>query len=504
MGRLPARKLIGGIKVKESLKWVEEKTIKQLQAALESGEVTSRQLVLAYLERIAVIDSSGPALNSILEVNPDALAIADSMDAARKNGEYLGDLQGIPVVIKDNIDSQDRMHTSAGSLLLKDHVAKEDAFIVKQLRKAGAIILAKTNLTEWANFIAEAMPTGYSSRGGQTLNPYGKEFMVGGSSAGSGAAVASNLAAAGIGTETSGSILSPASQNALVGLKPTVGSVSRTGIIPISITQDTAGPMTRTVEDAAVLFNVLNGVDEKDPITKTNPFRGTDFTDYLKKDGLKGKRIGVARQPFFQYIGEEQRKVIDAAIEEVKAAGAIVVEDVKIPSADSNWDINVMLYEFKSAIETYLKTVDASLHLNTLNDLIQGNRRLGQRALKYGQALFYQAESTSGRLIEPDYLNSYIHDQKQSRENGMDAALKEYQLDVILTPNNVGAMIPAKAGYPSITVPAGCTPAGEPVGVTFTAGQYSEPLLLECAYAYEQSTLHRKKPVFDKKDGNNG
>lgn len=411
--------------MKESLKWVEEKTIKQLQAALESGEVTSRQLVLAYLERIAVIDSSGPALNSILEVNPDALAIADSMDAARKNGEYLGDLQGIPVVIKDNIDTQDRMHTSAGSLLLKDHVAKEDAFIVKQLRKAGAIILAKTNLTEWANFIAEAMPTGYSSRGGQTLSPYGKEFMVGGSSAGSGAAVTSNLAAAGIGTETSGSILSPASQNALVGLKPTVGSVSRTGIIPISITQDTAGPMTRTVEDAAVLFNVLNGVDEKDPITKTNPFRGTDFTDYLKKDGLKGKRIGVARQPFFQYIGEEQRKVIDAAIEEVKAAGAIVVEDVKIPSADSNWDINVMLYEFKSAIETYLKTVDASLHLNTLNDLIHGNRRLGQRALKYGQALFYQAESTSGCLTELDYLNSYIHDQKQSRENGMDAALKE-------------------------------------------------------------------------------
>lgn len=481
--------------------WIEEKTIRQLQNALAKGETTSRELVLTYLKRIAEIDASGPKLNAIIEVNPDALYIADKLDAQRKAGKVYGSLHGIPVVIKDNVDTQDRMHTSAGSLLLKDHVAKADAFVVEQLRKSGAIILAKTNLTEWANFIAEDMPTGYSSRGGQTINPYGKSFIVGGSSAGSGAAVAANLATAGVGTETSGSILSPASQNSLVGIKPTVGLISRSGIVPISITQDTAGPMTRTVEDGAILLNVLNGEDENDPITSTNPFGKKDFTDSLKKDGLKGKRIGVARKPFFEYVSEEHRKVIDAAIEEVKAAGAIIIEDIKIPSANNDWDINVMLYEFKSAVETYLKTVNVSTDLNTLNDLIQGNRKLGTKALKYGQALFYQAERTSGRLIDADYLNSLVFDQEQSREKGIDAVLADNQLDAIITPNNVGATIPAKAGYPSITVPAGYTPVGEPVGITFTAGQYSEPMLLECAYAYEQSTYHRKKPIFDKKEG---
>ncbi|WP_413527522.1 amidase [Marinilactibacillus psychrotolerans] len=474
--------------------WIEEKTIRQLQHALTKGETTSRELVLTYFERIAEIDSSGPNLNALIEINPDALHLADKLDIERKSGKIKGDLHGIPIVIKDNIDTKDKMHTSAGSLLLKDHVAKADAFIVKQLRKAGAIILGKTNLTEWANFIAEDMPTGYSSRGGQTLNPYGKEFMVGGSSAGSGSAVAANLAVAGIGTETSGSILSPASQNSLVGLKPTVGLISRSGIIPISHTQDTAGPMTRTVEDAAILLNLLQGYDKKDPITETNPNLAIDYTKCLSSKGLKGKRIGITRKPFFDYVDTEKQILINQAIEEMKKAGAKVVEDISIPSANENWNINVMIYEFKAAVETYLKTIDASIGLHTLNDLINGNRQIGKRALKYGQALFYQAEATSGQLTETAYLKSLVFDQKQSRENGIDAVIDEHNLDAVITPNNAGAMIPAKAGYPSITVPAGYTEAGEPVGMTFTASAYAESVLLECAYAFEQSTKYRRSP----------
>lgn len=479
----------------EKTKWIEEKTISQLQKELEAGKITSREIILTYFERIAEIDSSGPTLNTFIEINPEALHIADKLDAQRREGKISGILHGIPVVIKDNVDTHDRMHTSAGSLLLKNHIAKEDAFIVKQLRKAGAVIIGKANLTEWANFIAKEMPTGYSSRGGQTKNPYGSKFIVGGSSAGSGAAVAANLATAGIGTETSGSILSPASQNSLVGVKPTVGLVSRSGIIPISFTQDTAGPMTRTVEDAALLLNILQGEDKKDSITTTNPLIKTDFLTHLKKDGLKGKRIGIAYSPFFDYVKNEKQAIINQAIITLKKLGAEIVEDISIPSANKKWDINVMLYEFKSGIEDYLKTVDSTLKVQTLNDLIRGNRQLGKKALKYGQALFYRAEATSGQLTESDYLRSLIFDQKQARENGIDATLKANNLDAIVTPDNAGAMIPAKAGYPSITVPAGYTEEGEPTGITFTAGAYAEPVLLECAYAFEQETQHRKAPL---------
>ncbi|MFC6465046.1 amidase [Marinilactibacillus sp. GCM10026970] len=480
----------------EQTSWVEEKTVKNLQEALESGELTSRKLVLTYLKRISELDSTGPNLNSIIEVNPDALYLADKLDTERKEGKVRGALHGLPVVIKDNIDTNDKMHTSAGSLLLKNHVAKEDAFIVKQLRKAGAILLGKANLTEWANFIAEDMPTGYSSRGGQTLNPYGKDFMVGGSSAGTGAAITSNLAVVGIGTETSGSILSPASQNSLVGVKPTVGLISRSGIIPISHTQDTAGPMTRTVEDAAILLSVIQGKDENDPVTGIGPSTKIDYTNHLKKGGLKGKRIGIARKPYFDYVEKEKQQLMDEAIEQLKAQGAEIVENIEVPSAGVDWDINVMLYEFKPALEAYLKTVDSSFGLRTLNDLINGNRNLGSKALKYGQALFYQAAATSGQLTESAYLNSLIFDQEQSREKGIDAALEKNQLDAIVTPNNAGAMIPAKAGYPSITVPAGYTTEGEPVGLTFTASAYAEPTLFECAYGYEQATNCRKAPQF--------
>ncbi|WP_208559937.1 amidase family protein [Marinilactibacillus kalidii] len=478
----------------ERTNWISEKTINELNALLEAGEVTSRQIVLTYFERIATIDSSGPTLNSLLELNPDALHLADQLDTERQAGKKRGILHGIPVILKDNIDTNDKLHTSAGSLLLKDHVAQEDAFVAKQLKEAGAIILGKANMTEWANFIADDMPTGYSSRGGQTLNPYGKDFIVGGPSAGTGAAVAANLVVAGIGTETSGSILSPASQNSLVGIKPTVGLISRSGIIPISFTQDTAGPMTRTVEDAAILLSVLQGKDDKDAITSTNPLLKTIFTDHLLKDGLKGKRIGIAREPFFDYVDQDKQQLINQAIDVLKESGAEVIENVNVPTAEESWTIDLMVYEFKSAIESYLKTVEPTLGLNTLDDLIKGNRALGTRALKYGQSLFYQAAATSGQLTEPAYLNSLIFDQENAREKGIDAVLQNEQLDAIVTPNNAGAMIPAKAGYPSITVPAGYTPSGEPVGITFSGGAFAEPVLLECAYAFEQATHHRKAP----------
>lgn len=473
-------------------KWIEEITIEQLKEKLDSGEVTSRKLVLTYLKRIAEIDSSGASLHSIIEVNPEALYLADKMDRERQNGKDKGVLHGIPIVVKDNINTHDKMHTTGGSLLLKDHYAKKDAFLVKQLRQAGAIILAKTNLTEWANFIAEDMPTGYSSYGGQTLNPYGKEFMVGGSSAGTGAAVAANLAAAGIGTETSGSILSPASQNSLVGVKPTVGLISRSGVIPISSTQDTAGPMTRTVKDAAILLNVLQGVDEKDPVTGTNQLGDENFVESLQPDGLQGKRIGIWREPAFTYLNEEKEAIMNHSIEKLQELGA-EVKEVKLPSHKEEWTIDVMLYEFKAAIESYLSTVENTT-LNTLDDLIKGNRKIGAPALKYGQALFHRAAATSGRLTDSEYLEALIHDQINARDTGIDATLKEKQVDVFITPNNYGAAIPAKAGYPSITVPAGYTEKGEPVGITFTGTAYSEPLLLSCAYAFEQGTQYREAP----------
>ena len=284
--------------------WLIEATISELNDKLHTGEITSHDLVLMYLDRIAEIDQSGPSINSMIEVNPDALHIAASLDYERKTKGSRGPLHGIPVVIKDNIDTGDNMHTSAGSLALAESYAKEDAFLVKKLREAGAIILGKANLTEWANFMAEKMPTGYSSRGGQVLNLYGADFMVGGSSAGSAAAIAANLAVVSVGTETSGSILSPASQNSLVGIKPTVGLISRTGVIPISHTQDTAGPMARTVTDAAVLLQALQGVDESDSITASNELLETNYTDHLLTNGLQGKRIGIARSTYFDYLDE--------------------------------------------------------------------------------------------------------------------------------------------------------------------------------------------------------
>ncbi|WP_421383664.1 amidase [Bacillus salacetis] len=473
--------------------WLIDATIEDIQKKLHNNEISSQDLVLMYFDRIAAVDQSGPRINSIIEVNPDALHIAAALDFERKTKGSRGPLHGIPVVIKDNIDTGDNMHTSAGSLALAESYAKEDAFLVKQLREAGAIIIGKTNLTEWANFMAEEMPTGYSSRGGQVLNPYGADFMVGGSSAGSAAAIAANLAVVSVGTETSGSILSPASQNSLVGIKPTVGLISRSGVIPISHTQDTAGPIARTVTDAALLLQALQGVDEKDSITAANELSETKYTDHLLENGLKGKRIGIARSTYFDYLDESKLEIMNAAVGKLAELGAEVIDAVEIPSTDADWDINVLLYEFKSGINAYLKTIDPSVGIRTLSDIIRFNNETGEPALKYGQKVMEESEETNG-LLDPAYLKSLEKDQYLSKENGIDAVMKEHGLDAIVFPNNFGAMIPAKAGYPSITVPAGFTSEGEPVGITFTGGAYSEPALIEIAYGYEQGTKHRKPP----------
>jgi amidase len=479
-----------------SEEWLLETTVDQMQEKMNNDELTSKDLVLMYLNRIAKFDQQGPKINSVLEINPDAIQIAAALDSERKVTGPRGPMHGIPVLIKDNIDTKDKMHTSAGSLALENSYALEDSFVVKKLRSAGAVILGKTNMTEWANFMAEGMPSGYSSRGGQVLNPYGPgDFVVGGSSSGSGAAIASNFAAVAVGTETSGSILSPASQNSLVGIKPTVGLISRRGIIPIAHSQDTAGPMARTVKDAVYLLNALMGPDVEDPITLANTaINSVDFTTYLNVDGLKGKRIGIAREKFFDYLGDEKILVMNEAIQKLSELGAEVVDNVIIPSANREWSYDVLTYEFKSDLNAYLKNLHPSYPIRSLKDVIEYNNQHKDKMLKYGQVVLLEAEETSGTLIEEAYIKALEGDYYHSTVNGIDSAMKEHNLDAIVFPNNYGASIPAKAGYPSITVPTGYSNDGEPIGMTFTGQAYSEPNLISIAYSFEQGTQARQAP----------
>ncbi|WP_409288519.1 amidase [Peribacillus sp. SCS-37] len=476
--------------------WLADADIDSMQEKMETGEVTAKELTLLYLKRIAEIDKSGPAINSILEINPDALQTAEALDAERKQKGARGPLHGIPILLKDNIDTGDKMHTSAGSLALEESRAEKDAFAAARLREAGAVILGKTNMTEWANFMAENMPNGYSSRGGQVLNPYSPgNFDVGGSSAGSGAAIAASLAAAAVGTETSGSILSPASQNSIVGIKPTVGLISRSGIIPIAHSQDTAGPMARTVKDAVYLLAAMTGTDPRDPAAgKSVQCDGVDYAACLKLDGLKGKRIGIARDVYFDYLPEDKRSVLDAAIKVLDASGAEVIENVRIPSGDEKWGYEVLTYEFKTDLNAYLNGLPNTSKVRSLKDVIQFNERNKEAALKYGQAVMMESENTSGTLTEQQYITALEHDVYHSTINGIDAVLKENNLDAIVFPNNLGAGIPAKAGYPSITVPAGYSGEGEPVGITFTGTAFSEPELIEIAFSYEQVSRARIAP----------
>jgi amidase len=475
---------------------LEEAGVAQLRAAMDCGELTSRDIVLWYLDRIARYDGSGPALNTVLELNPDALQIAGALDAERPARGPRGPLHGVPVLVKDNVDTRDKMHTSGGSIALADSYAPEDSAVAAKLRSAGAVLLGKANMTEWANFMTRNMPAGYSSRGGQVLNPYGPgKHSPGGSSSGSAAAVAANLTALAIGTETSGSILSPASSNSVVGIKPTVGLVSRSGIIPIMFTQDTAGPLSRTVTDAAVLLGVIAGPDERDPATLAGQGRSCqDYAQFLDRDGLHGARLGVPRE-YYERLGEERTALMDRALEHIRAAGATVVDPVAIPSAKDPWDGTAMLHEFKPAINAYLGRLSHHVPVHTLTELIAYNSAHAARALRYGQLLLMEADATSGRLTEPEYIDSLIRNFQRSRAEGIDAAMAEHKLDALVSPGNMGAGIAARACYPSVSVPGGYTGEGQPLGVTFTARAWEEPVLIRLAYAYEQISANRRPPA---------
>ncbi|MCZ8511882.1 amidase family protein [Paenibacillus filicis] len=476
-----------------------EATIEELQQAMEEGSSSSLELVQQYMERIAQYDRQGPCINSVLELNPDALHLAEAADAERRQGNVWGPFHGIPVLLKDNIQTADRMHTSAGSIALAGHYAREDAFLVKRLREAGAILLGKTNMTEWANYMTDGMPGGYSSRGGQVLNPYGAEFPAGGSSTGSGAAVAAGFAAASVGTETSGSILSPAINNSVVGIKPTLGLISRSGIVPLAHSQDTAGPLARTVADAALLLGILCGKDREDASTGASAGREVhDYRVYLDKDGLKGARIGIPRRVYHQTLRDEERERFEGLLREIADAGAELVDPADIATAEElNYRSEVFRHEFKADLNAYLSKLPPELPVRSLRELIAFNEAHTEQALKYGQVKLEWAEETTGTLTEPRYILDRLKDLRLSREEGIDAVLKRHRLDALLFPRGNGDAIAAKAGYPSIALPAGYLSSGKPFGVMFTGTAFAEPVLIKLAYAFEQLRPRRKTPAWD-------
>ncbi len=487
-----------------SVKDVANASITEIQQWFDDGRVTAAELVLLYLERIARYDRSGPRLNSVLEINPDAYHLAQALDQERRQRGPRGPLHGIPVLLKDNIATGDKMHTSAGSRAMQDVYAPADSMVAERLRQAGAVILGKVNLTEWANFMTDHMPNGYSSRGGQVLNPYGPgQHDTGGSSAGSGASVAAGLAAFAIGTETSGSILSPSSQNSLVGIKPTVGLISRFGIVPISHSQDTAGPMTRTVRDAALALGALTGFDPRDAATGMADGRyPLDYTEGLSEDGLKGMRIGVPRHLYYEALDDWQKELFDRAVADLARLGATIVDPAEIPSADDEHDYTVLIYEFKSDLNAYFNWLGDRSPVTSLADVIAYNEANAEECLKYGQTLMLKAEETSGTLTEVEYLKARARDLRSSGAEGIDQVMAEHRLDAIVFAANYGAGVAAKAGYPSITVPAGYSPESEPMGLTFTARAFEEEKLIRLAYAYEQGTKRREPPKLSESSQN--
>ncbi|QQZ09077.1 amidase family protein [Heyndrickxia vini] len=475
----------------------EERTITQIQAAMAAGELTSKDLVMYYLLRIAKYDQDGPKINSILEINPDAIFIAEGLDHERKTKGARGPLHGIPVLLKDNISTKDYMHTSAGTLALENYISEKDAFLVEKLREAGAVILGKTNMTELANGMSSKMWAGYSTRGGQVVNPYGSEFFVGGSSTGSAAAVAANFAALAVGTETDASILSPSVQHSVVGIKPTVGLISRSGIIPFTYSQDTAGPMARSVSDAAILLGALTGVDLMDSATfKSDERARKDYTSFLEKDGLKGAKIGVFTQaPENCFMpGEYDEGLFEQAILSMQEAGATMVIDIDLPSFHRKWSWSVNHYEMKHSLDNFLAQLPSTIPVHSIKELIDFNREHSDRALKYGQDKLEFRDSLSNTLRESEYLLAKIEDLYYARDKGIDEALEKYELDAILFPAYVGSTISAKAGYPSIALPAGYMENGRPFGITLAAGAFSEGVLIKLGYAFEQATLSRRNP----------
>ena len=489
-----------------------EADISTLQLAMQSGKTTSLALVRAYLARIRTIDKSGPHINAVIELNPDAIAIARELDGERKAGKLRGPLHGIPVLIKDNIATMDAMQTTAGSLALVGAKAPRDAFIVTRLRDAGAVILGKTNLSEWANFRSTRSTSGWSSRGGLTRNPYALDRNASGSSSGSGVAIAASLAAVAVGTETDGSIISPAQANGIVGFKPTLGLISRDGIVPIAHSQDTAGPMTRTVADAAALLTVLAGTDRRDAVTKEATARATDYTKFLDRDGLKGKRIGVVRS---QFGGKNDlaSAVVETALDVLKAQGATLVDLAELPNASKygQSEYDVLLYEFKAGMAAYLAEFAPNLPIKSLADIMAFNEKNRDRVMPYfGQEHMARAAAKGG-LDSKEYVDALTNNLRFSREEGIDKALRDNNLDALVAPggspawltdfirgdNSGGAFTsPASvAGYPHITVPAGFV-SGLPVGISLVGTAWSEPKLIAMAFAFEQATKHRRAPGY--------
>ena len=487
---------------------LEEMSIAQLVGAMAGGQRTSAEITRLYLERVAALDRAGPGLRSLIEINPDALDIAERLDRERGGGSVRGPLHGVPIVVKDNIDTADGMTTTAGSYALEGHIAARDSSVAEKMRAAGAIILAKANLSEWANFRSTRSSSGWSGRGGQCGNAFAIDRNPCGSSSGSAAATSANFCAAAIGTETNGSIICPASLNGIVGLKPTVGLVSRAGIIPIAHTQDAAGPMTRTVADAALLLTVLAGADPRDPMSAPAArFAGTDYTSFLAADGLRGARIGVERS----FFGADP--TVDALMEEaigiMASAGATIVDEallttrtrIALPAG------RVLRYEFKAGIAAYLEAAGRPNGMATLADLIAFNAANADREMPYfGQEIFEECVELGG-LDSAEYLEAKETARRLSRDEGIDALMEQHQLDAIISPaarhawktdllngsvGSAGSSGPAAiAGYPSITVPNGYV-SGLPVGILFFGRAWSEGTLLRLAYAYEQVSRHRR------------
>jgi len=500
---------------------LEEKTIAELQAAMQAGHLTAQALVQGYLARIEAIDQAGPHLRSIIELNPEALAIAKALDAEQADAGPRGPLHGIPILLKDNIDTDDRMLTTAGSLAMMSSRPTQDATVALKLREAGAVILGKTNLSEWANFRSTNSTSGWSARGGQTLNPYLLTRNPCGSSSGSAVAISANLAAASLGTETDGSIVCPASINGVVGIKPTVGLTSRAGVIPIAHSQDTVGPMARTVADAALVLGALTGVDARDPATAASEGKFlNDYTPFLNPDGLRGARIGVPREVYFGYNAEVDR-VIEAAIETMRAAGAEIIDPADIPTAqeirDGNTELEVLLYEFKADLNQYLAGRVANLDYpdqpipRTLADLIVFNEANADTEMPHFQQEIFEAAQAKGPLTETAYLEALELNHRFSRQEGIDAVMAEYKLDALIAPTGPPAWPinqnrgdgyegsssspAAMAGYPLITVPAGFV-VSLPVGITFMGQAFSEATLIKLAYAFEQATKARHPPEY--------
>jgi amidase len=491
---------------------LEEITIPELQDGMKSGKFTARSLVEKYLARVDEVDKRGPGVNAILEVNPDALSIADALDQERKAKGARGPLHGVPVLIKDNIDTADRMMTTAGSLALVGSKPPKDAFVAQKLRAAGAVILGKTNLSEWANIRSSHSVSGWSGRGGLTRNPYALDRNPCGSSSGTGAGISANLAAAGIGTETDGSIVCPSSANGLAGIKPTVGLVSRSGIIPISHSQDGAGPMCRTVRDAAILLGALAGVDPDDAATAASAGKSqTDYAQYCDPGGLRGARIGIARKYFG--FNDAVDALMEQALGVMKQQGAVLIDPADIATLGKfdESELLVFMYELKADLNAYLARLGPGAPVRNLQEIIDFNERNRQKEMPYfGQDLFVKAQS-KGPLTEQAYVDALAKNRQLARTEGIDALMDKNKLDAIVAPTGGPAWLTdlingdhsaggssnaaAVAGYPNINVTAGFL-SGLPVGISFFGRAWSEPTLIKLAYSFEQATKARQPPRF--------